>query len=1127
MLNRSKSLKLQRCPTKISFMPDLHSTPKYLQQKSNSDSPSIASTRFPILVLAIAYTLFVIYGSLVPLNFQHHSWDEAVEAFKNIRYLNLGIGSRADWVANILLFVPLAFVWLGALWHSTSVAWRIVAMLFVLLACTGLSIAIEFTQIFFPPRTVSLNDIFAEIIGVALGIALWPVIGMRLEHLVRAVFQGGTIARYAVLVVYVLAYAALSLFPYDFLLTYEEWQAHLASDKVGWLFVPSCGGGCVWKLIPEILVFAPMGILGVIAFGKMQRYSLLLAAAVGMLLGVLIEGLQLTIASGISQGASIGSRAVGMMLGIWLAQSANSVDWFRVRQFAHGTLVLGMLPYLIMLAWLSKWFSSSWLGMSEGMERFGHTHFLPFYYHYYTSEAVALVSLLFQAGLYLPIGAGMWFWDWVGQSGKSKRSLVWPAITAGLLASVVEGGKLFIAGQHSDPTNILIAAAAALAAYQLLQMLFTETPSQTTVLMEPARKPSAMQPAHKPSTIVRKTHWSRMLIGTAALCLAAMAALTSPLGAAWVLPLFLAYMALLWWRPDLWLVWVLALLPLLDLTPWSGRLYWTEYDTLLLATIGVGYLRLGSHAQLALRRPAKLLLALFGLSAVISLGIGLWPLGALDHNSFASYTSSYNALRVAKGLLFAWAFIPLLGYEWNEPATASRRLAFGMTLGLAAEVLYVLWERATFSGLFNFETDYRITGSFPGIHIGGAYIEAYLVTALPFVALWAWQQRHMGVTVLASGLYGLGAYSVMVTFSRGGQAAFVLTTLIIIFGFVHLALRDRVRRFLGVGAVILIGGVIMAVAWPVFSGKYSQSRLATTKQDIVTRTDHWADALNILRLRSASIFGVGLGTFPAAYFWDSSELSRPSTYAFVTQNGNTFLRLGSGETLYFEQPVAIVPEQQYTLSMDLRSSANNAELTVPICEKALLYSFTCVWTTLKIKAPSGQWEHYEVPIHAKNFGPPNSLFPRPVKLSIFNGHAGTLVDVGNVALRDLSGNNLVHNGDFSEGMHRWFFSTDSHLPWHVKNLYIHVLFEQGWLGLIGFMILVIYVMVRLLLRVWGNEPVSLALFASLIAFLVVGLVDSLVDETRMGFLFYLLLIAGLMTDKGSTRHGNYQTGRIA
>ena len=1096
-------------------MSDLHAMPKYLQQKSDGDSLSIPTSRFSILALAIAYTLFVIYGSLVPLNFKPYSLWEASEVFKNIRYLNLGIGSRADWVANIVLFVPLAFVWLGTMWHSTNVAWRIAAMLFVLLACSSLSIAIEYTQIFFPPRTVSQNDIFAEIIGTGLGIVLWPVMGMRFAHLVRAIFQGGNIARSAVLIVYALAYAALSLFPYDFLLTYDEWQAHLASDKVGWLFVPTCGGGCMWKLIPEILLFVPLGISSGLAAGQKNHFSLLLAAAVGILLGALIEGLQLTIVSGISQGASIGSRAVGMMLGVWLAQSANGVDWHRARPFVRGMLVLGMLPYLAMLTWLSNWFSGSWLGMSDGLARLGNMHFLPFYYHYYTSEEVALVSLLFQAGLYSFIGAGMWFWHWADRSDKSERSLVWPAITAGMLASVVEGGKLFIAGQHPDPTNVLIAAAAALVAYQLLQMIFA-TPGQTAALMQPAREPT---------TPVRRPHWAGIIIGTAALSLAIMAALVSPLGLVWVLPLLLAYIVLLWWRPALWLVWILSLLPLLDLSPWSGRLYWTEYDTLLLATIGVGYLRLRPRAQSALRKPAKLLLRLFALSAAISLGIGMLPLGALDHNTFASYTSSYNALRAAKGLFFALAFIPLLVHEWDEPVKAARRLAFGMTLGLAAEVLYVLWERATFSGLFNFDTDYRITGSFPGMHIGGAYIEAYLVTALPFVALWAWQQRHMGVTVLAVGLYGLGAYSLMVTFSRGGQAAFVLATLIILFGFVRLVLRDRMRSFLGVGAVILIGGVIVGVAWPVFIGKYSQSRLATIEQDIVIRTDHWADALHILRVRDAPVFGVGLGTFPAAYFWDSSEVSRPSTYAFVTQNGNTFLQLGSGETLYFEQPVAIVPEQQYTLSMDLRSSVKNAELTVPICEKALLYSFTCVWTTLQVKAPSGQWGHYEAHILAKNFGPPNSLFSRPVKLSIYNGHTGTVMDVANVALLDSAGSNLVRNGDFSEGMHHWFFSTVSHLPWHVKNLYIHVLFEQGWLGLICFMSLITYVIGRLLLRAWSNEPASLALFASLTAFLVVGLVDSLIDETRLGFLFYLMMIAGLVADKGSTRYGNYQNER--
>src|SRR5687768_17957677 len=127
-------------------------------------------------------------------------------------------------------------------------------------------------------------------------------------------------------------------------------------------------------------------------------------------------------------------------------------------------------------------------------------------------------------------------------------------------------------------------------------------------------------------------------------------------------------MGLLWWQPGIWLICALAVLPLLDLSPWSGRLFWTQYDTVLMATIGASYLRLRSSlfAQGKLRRPAQSLLSLLALSTAISLGIGLFPLSLFDHNAFASYNSPYNALRMAKGLSFAMALIPLLGLEWAD-----------------------------------------------------------------------------------------------------------------------------------------------------------------------------------------------------------------------------------------------------------------------------------------------------------------------------------------------------------------------------------------------------------------------------------------------------------------------------
>ena len=52
---------------------------------------------------------------------------------------------------------------------------------------------------------------------------------------------------------------------------------------------------------------------------------------------------------------------------------------------------------------------------------------------------------------------------------------------------------------------------------------------------------------------------------------------------------------------------------------------------------------------------------------------------------------------------------------------------------------------------------------------------------------------------------------------------------------------------------------------------------------------------------------------------------------------------------------------------------------------------------------------------------------------------------------------LLGNGDFQHGNDRWFFTSDRHhLPWHAKNLWLHVYFEQGVLGLLIFSALLVF-----------------------------------------------------------------------
>ena len=79
---------------------------------------------------------------------------------------------------------------------------------------------------------------------------------------------------------------------------------------------------------------------------------------------------------------------------------------------------------------------------------------------------------------------------------------------------------------------------------------------------------------------------------------------------------------------------------------------------------------------------------------------------------------------------------------------------------------------------------------------------------------------------------------------------------------------------------------------------------------------------------------------------------------------------------------------------------------------------------------------------------------RAVVISLYNPQQGT-IDVDNVRLLGPDRSNLIENGDFSKGGNRWFFTTDNHLPWHIKHLWVQILFEQGWLGIVavGFAVL--------------------------------------------------------------------------
>ena len=91
---------------------------------------------------------------------------------------------------------------------------------------------------------------------------------------------------------------------------------------------------------------------------------------------------------------------------------------------------------------------------------------MPFYYHYYVSEQWALVSAALHAALYAPVGALAALARLVPPAGvpRTGRAAV---LVAGALALLVETGKLF-AGRRPDPTDLVLAMAGSYVAFRVV-----------------------------------------------------------------------------------------------------------------------------------------------------------------------------------------------------------------------------------------------------------------------------------------------------------------------------------------------------------------------------------------------------------------------------------------------------------------------------------------------------------------------------------------------------------------------------------------------------------------------------------------------------------------------------------
>ncbi len=1053
---------------------------------------SMLLERRRLVLLFLFYLGFVVYGSLIPFELRPLTLDQALVRFRHIAYLELGAASRADWIANLVLYVPLAFFGCSALLGLREARRSGAVILIGILAfCVAVAVAVEFIQQFFAPRTVSLNDLVAEILGSIGGIGLWRYGRHYLAALLDSFARGGRESVQAAATAYTLLYLILALFPYDFVVFGDELLTRLVSPNLGWLLAPACGDGvlCAARLAGEVLAIAPLGLLVILATPYLSYRHLFL---LGLSLGIGLEMLQILLISGTAQGMSALMRGVGLALGGLAGQTLRRQRVDTMAQLLRRAVPLLAPPYLLTLAAVNGWFTSPRLAFSEGLARIASLRFIPFYYHYFTSESAAMASLLANAAMYAPVGLALWAWRRshrlpdLGGTGPA-------ALGAALLALPLELGKLWLSGRHPDLTDVLIAATSAAFSYSLAAWLGRiptagERPSivAESVVAEP------------PPIQTRQALPGMAIAATTAQLIAAITGLwLSPAPLLWLVAL-LGYALILWHYPLAWLFAIPALLPTLDLAAWHGQLYLDEFDLVVLTTLAVVPLRLAGSSPRPWPHPlSKATWMLLWLSWLLASCYGLKDAGtAMLHSSH----SPLLAWQVGKGLLWTLLLIPLLRrIPPSDLSRAHSQVVYGLLTALAIVVGVVWWERYLFVGLANFDSAFRVTATFTDMQSGGAYLEAFLAFAFPFLAVWVLSCPHWLAKSVGIALGGMTGYAILVTFARGGYAGMAAGLLTVAIG----TLRHQAGRPKAWLALASLGMIVAALAVPIASQGFARYRLERSGEDMHLRLKHWRQALD-LRDESwlSSLTGTGFGRYPIYYLLYADYSKPPGGYAIRQEAGNRYLQLLPGESVYLDQKVAVEPFSRYQLSARIRVHGQGSGLTLPLCEKALLYSFRCQWLQLAPDPPSGAWDQVTVRLNSGEVGSGGPWPHRPVKLSLANA-GDHPIDVDDLSLRTADGRELIANGDFEQGTLFWLFVTDRGSAWHIDQAAVEVLFAQGWLGLLALALLLYAVVKVLAANWWHDQRWALAWSGGLVGFLTVSLLGSTMDAARSSMLLYL------------------------
>ena len=212
-------------------------------------------------------------------------------------------------------------------------------------------LSVKFAQVFFPPRTVTLNYVAAQSCGAVLGIGAFALSHGRLR---RLIWQGEGGARENLrhlLQLYSVALCVFLLMPLDFALSPNDLMGQI--DKLPGILIAIPGAGRP-PVVQAVLLAAgalatvPFGMLMVLGPRGRNRF-LTAATARGFGWMALLLALSALVISGAPALLSLACRTAGIALGAWSVRRLVRQDPDQLMDRSRLLAVLAVLPYLFLL----------------------------------------------------------------------------------------------------------------------------------------------------------------------------------------------------------------------------------------------------------------------------------------------------------------------------------------------------------------------------------------------------------------------------------------------------------------------------------------------------------------------------------------------------------------------------------------------------------------------------------------------------------------------------------------------------------------------------------------------------------------------------------------------------------